>query len=135
MDKLTLGLNLTALGIGVVFIVLILLRLVMEAERLAVKRLLQTKEPEPKTAPSNNKTGDLPPKTKQPTVPVTEENLSPQKIAAIAACIAMTIGPGQNIRLTSIRRLEKDPGNLWSQTGRSQIINNRINFTNKGGQH
>ncbi|MGI6552721.1 MAG: OadG family protein [Bacillota bacterium] len=134
MDKLLLGINLAALGVGVVFTVLILLQLVMEAEHQAVERLLQ--KTKPKTAYGGSKSGDLPPKTKRTSPTVADKKLSPEKIAVIAASLAAVMGEEQKYRLISIRRLEKEkPGNPWSFAGRTEIITKRINYTNKGGQH
>ena len=131
MDKLLLGINLTALGMGVVFIVLILLQLVMEAEHQAVERLLQ--KTKPKTAYGGSKSGDLPPKSKRTSPAVTDKNSAPKN------CHRRLFGGGHG-RRTKIPPHQhpapgKRPGNPWSFAGRTEIITKRINYTNKGGQH
>lgn len=126
MEKLNLGLSLSAIGIGTVFLILLLLQLFMSGEAWLLTN-------------RNTKTGDKDIASASPPPPVsnnaTNEKLSPQVIAAIVGAIACQTGrPAQSFRLVSVRQVfDRQASAVWNFHGRSELISTRSSFHGKGG--
>lgn len=144
MDNISLGISLTIVGIGTVFVVLILLQVTMNAEARLLNyysnRPTREKQNNPTNTPevvpipaaytnTTNKEGELSP------VSSTDQTLPPQLIAAIMGAITCYRGqPSQTLRIVSVRKTwDRQASSAWSFQGRTHLINSRSSFYDKGG--
>lgn len=132
MENLNIGISLTIVGLGTVFLVLYLLQITMTIETRLIDNWLAKpqKDNNPNTTPNPVTT----------TTPVTEPQTTPttiptQHIAAIMGAIAYQLGqPTQNLRLVQVRQLtDKEAATPWTLAGRINNINTRSRFYTKGG--
>jgi Na+-transporting methylmalonyl-CoA/oxaloacetate decarboxylase gamma subunit len=142
MEHLNLGLNLTLVGLGTVFLVLVLLQLTMNIQSLALNNLMGSKGQNPNSASvavnmsqSGNASLEVSGFTKSAQPETVEKTISPQLLAAIVGAIACQTGqPAQKFRVVSVRHAEdKSASNNWSLMGRTDLINTRSSFYAQGG--
>lgn len=93
MDKLVTGLQITLIGMGVVFIILLVLYGAMALMERAFQRGRGAHKPSPAQPPSRPPERTQPPRAKEPEPP----------IAVITAAIAAVQGVDRPFRITSIR--------------------------------
>ncbi|MFZ5752999.1 MAG: OadG family protein [Bacillota bacterium] len=115
MDKLLFGLQVSIIGMGVVFVALYFLTFVIRAIELAVGK------------PAGKKPEAQAPvvETVEP-VAVKAQDDEDEISAVIAAALAAFMGSGYTI--TSIRRLPVQPAAAWSSAGRNQVIQERLSM-------
>jgi sodium pump decarboxylase gamma subunit len=118
MQRLWAGLITTVLGMGITFVVLIILQFVTSLfDKFSGP---EESKPAPKPKPAANK----PPVKKAEEEPVvqTDDELVP----VIAASLAMMLEtPASNIVIRGIRRVE-DTSSAWSRAGIAEQMRNRI---------
>jgi|GEM_PF-1463354 len=123
-DTLSLGLTMTALGMGTVFLVLAILAVVIALTNRFFERgrdnpaedsaPVSSQVPEPETSLAGNK--------EKPGF----GEVSPQVIAAIAAAIAAATGqPTSRFKLTTVRKAQDRGQIAWRASGREKIIGTR----------
>ena len=145
MEHLNLGISLTLVGIGTVFLILVLLQLTMNVQSFALTCLIHSKGQNSNTltiavnaSQSGNIPSDVSTRTTESEAAQSEtakETLSPQLLAAIMGAIACQTGqPAQKFRLISVRHAEDRTASIgWSLMGRTDLINTRSSFYAKGG--
>lgn len=118
MDKLLFGLQVSIIGMGVVFVALYFLTFVIRAIELVVAK------------PSEKKSAAQVPAVQAATavepVAVKAQDDEDEISAVIAAALAAFMGSGYTI--TSIRRLPVQPVAAWSSAGRNQAIQERLSM-------
>lgn len=108
-EALGIALQLTIVGMAVVFLALTLLVLLLTLFKRLDARLSRPKEV------INQMDLD-----KVPTMPVSTEELAPELVAAISAAAA--IATTRKIRITRIRYRGERPEPAWSRQGRTAIM-------------
>lgn len=108
------GLKVTLLGMGVVFVALILLMFLIKAQSFIIASL--TKKEDPKIIEKIDKPETVPEREKQ------DEEDPDELIAVISAAIAAL---GYNVSIKTITRVSGSQGSAWSQAGRNDAINKR----------
>lgn len=142
MEKISIGINLTIVGLGTVFLVLFLLQMTMTLETWIFSNWLNKPQKE-NPGSTNNTTKTAVSSTTNPTSnpvaittppPATTNNPEPSIIAAIMGAIACQLGqPTHQLRLISIRNTEdRATATSWTLAGRLNNINTRINHYHKG---
>ena len=115
MDKLATGLQITVIGMAIVFVILILLNLAMNAMRFLLAQ--RTREP-------------VAPQVKKDTAPVKQTSAqdgpdSPddnaQRIAVLTAAVMAAEGGTRAVRIRSLRLLH-DSRSFWKQAGKIENI-------------
>lgn len=118
MEKIMDGLEMTVVGMGTVFAVLIILYVVM-----VLMRIFLYKE-EGKTAPSQGK--QEPAKKKVPAVKEEEEMNEEELIAVLTAAVAASLNQSTyNLQIKSFRRIgQVSP--VWNTVSRKEQIENQL---------
>lgn len=133
MKNINMGISLTIVGMGTVFLVLFLLQMIMTAETWLFSNWLN----KPKKDNQNNINNPIATITTTANTTITKTNttISRQTIAAIMGAITFNTGiPAQKLRLVKVRHLaDREAASTWTQAGRVNIINTRSNFYTKGG--
>lgn len=118
LDNLEVGIMTTVIGMGVVFVVLIVLSFLIKWMNSAVEAFA----PQKPQAASGAVTRENVPQRVQKVEAKREETLSPQVVAAITAVICNLTGKNQDeFRFTAIRRLAKAQP-IWGDMGTQEII-------------
>lgn len=115
MEHISTGLVVTIIGMGIVFLVLILLWLVLE-----LMRIIFSKEKKEEISTAENV-------VQTPVVSTIEQEQDDDElVAVIAAAIAASLGTSTyNLKIASIKRTgEGSP--IWNRAGKQQIINKSL---------
>ena len=118
MDKLTTGLQITVIGMSIVFVILILLNLAMNAMNVILNR--KSKEPEapPRVKPAPAPTS-VPAKEKEVNGESEKQEDNPELIALLTAAVMTAEGGTKPLRIRSLR-LADGQGAAWKSAGRSE---------------
>lgn len=145
MDKIVVGLNLTVVGLGTVFLVLFLLQITMNAESWFFNKWLPKRTNTNLKTPAEMSDFKKASSSHETTLPVSAlgcsrgypqvENLSPELVATIMGAITSYTGQSsRTFRLVSVRKTwDREASSPWSFQGRTDLINSRANFYAKGG--
>ncbi len=123
---LAVGVMTTIIGLGVVFIVLIVLMFCIKAMRAIIegtsrKKTVAVQAPAPEAAL----------RAAAP-APAVEAGITPEVIAAIAAAISAVTGTAvSGLRFTSIRRMEVGMP-TWAASGANEIMSSRQSYSEGG---
>ncbi|MGI6684726.1 MAG: OadG family protein [Bacillota bacterium] len=129
-EFMEVGIMTTIIGIGVVFIVLIVLSFMIRWLNFGVEAVVgkKPKQEEPEKVPirPEKSTGVLEPKS--------AESISPAVVAAITASIcALTGKSAEEFHFTAIRRVSGMKP-MWSLMGTQDIISTRQRFIERGNR-
>lgn len=116
MDTLMLGLQISVLGFSVVIVSLVGLSLVM----VGFSKFVNPQKPKEE----EQSTEAEPQSTEGSQAEATEDELSPQVVAAISAAVSfMMAGSDGGFRITSIRPVQRSENSAWKLAGRQNLSN------------
>lgn len=117
-DTLIYGLIVTLFGIGIVFVVLILLQYILKSMEIIFHR-------EKKSVKEAVKVPEAKPVEAAVTQVAEEEASDDQLVAVITAAVISCLGGSSNIVVRNIRRVE-DPTPSWGKAARTEQMANRL---------
>jgi len=141
LESINFAITVTIMGMGITFLVLILLSLILATMNKVWDRF--SKE---ESAPQQEVQVSKPVKQEQPVVPSTAARLPAEPaieaipgsvVAAITAALAAILGEDSpDVQVTGVRRVGTTVGSgvAWSQAGRNEIINTRQRYFERKGR-
>lgn len=116
MDKLTTGLQITVIGMAIVFIILILLNVAMNAMNVILNRKQEQTKPGPRVKPA-----PASPEPKAEKAEPEQENENPELIALLTAAVMAVEGRTEPVRIRALR-LVSAQGAAWKHAGRTESM-------------
>ncbi|MCF8105685.1 MAG: OadG family protein [Desulfohalobiaceae bacterium] len=124
MDKLTTGLQITVIGMSIVFVILILLNLAMNAMNAILNRKKKGPEAAPRVKPAPAP-APVPAKENQVKGEPEKKDENPELIALLSAAVMAAEGGSRPVRIKSLR-LAGGLGGAWKTAGKTEGMQPKV---------